>query len=607
MSLTSGFFDAMEQGEGNYDRVYTAAEFAHYFSLLVGNGVFPSPDTGLNVLASNPASMTVEIGDGSGWINGYFVTVNGGHSVTLEAASGAGTRIDSIIMQWNSNDRKINIIAKSGTAGGDPQPVELQRDAELWELELAQITVGAGVSSVVQTKIKDMRADETRCGLVTALLKGIDPSSFLRQSEAEFNQWFETVMNKISDEDVAGSLLKMITEVDNREKEHYTELFEKVDGSLDKASMIKPLNDVYGYKKISIAVKVITNVDSISAGSLSIYDSIWHAKSQRLFLSLYDSSSNTLTLRVQYINKVTNKWSTSSITVNSSAYSRYYRLMFSNGDYTIIQYQYSSSTTLYIYKCTVSSDGSVSLKLHKTISITNMIAKVGLPLEGLSQDITKIMFVYNTNKMVVNVETGSIETFTTPTTYTYGSLNDGYINTFLLSDGSIVCSYSSGIGIITPDKKEHLFPTRTLYGQGCIDPSGKYIYLSGQSNYLVISRDTYEIVKTISTDSPSGIFKFGDSLYNSNLQVYLNDTFDKVSALTYVSAGSDFDFYIIDSNVNKAALTLNPKKDTNGRYPTSGAANINGLILTKGSSSESTSLFIPTDKTTTKCFVTMEE
>lgn len=219
MSLTSGFFDAMEQGEGNYDRVYTAAEFAHYFSLLVGNGVFPSPDTGLNVLASDPASMTVKIGDGSGWINGYFVTVAGGHSVTLEAASGAGTRIDSIIMQWNSNDRKINIIAKSGTASGNPQPVTLQRDAELWELELAQITVGAGVSSVDQTKIKDMRADSDRCGLVTALLKGIDPSTFLKQSEAEFNQWFSTIMNKISSEDVAGSLLKMITEVDNRSKE----------------------------------------------------------------------------------------------------------------------------------------------------------------------------------------------------------------------------------------------------------------------------------------------------------------------------------------------------------------------------------------------------
>lgn len=219
MSLTSGFFDAMEQGEGNYDRVYTAAEFAHYFSLLVGNGVFPSPDTGLNVLASDPASMTVKIGDGSGWINGYFVTVAGGHSVTLEAASGAGTRIDSIIMQWNSNDRKINIIAKSGTASGDPKPVDLQRDAELWELELAQITVGVGVSSVDQTKIKDMRADSDRCGLVTALLKGIDPSSFLEQSEAEFNKWFQTIMNKISSEDVAGSLLKMITEVDNRSKE----------------------------------------------------------------------------------------------------------------------------------------------------------------------------------------------------------------------------------------------------------------------------------------------------------------------------------------------------------------------------------------------------
>lgn len=35
MSYTSGFFDAVDQGGGDYDRVYSASSFAHYFSLLV--------------------------------------------------------------------------------------------------------------------------------------------------------------------------------------------------------------------------------------------------------------------------------------------------------------------------------------------------------------------------------------------------------------------------------------------------------------------------------------------------------------------------------------------------------------------------------------------
>lgn len=239
MSLSSGFFDAVQVGD-SYDRVYSASDFAHYFSLLVGNGVFPSPETGLNVLATKPASMTVTIGDGSGWINGYFVTVKGGFSVVLDAASGTMNRIDSIIAQWNNTDRKINIIKKKGTPSASPTPVTLQRDAEIWEIELAQITVEVGVSSISQTKIKDMRADENRCGIVTALLKSINPSTFLKQSEAEFDAWFQTVMNKISDEDVAGSLLAMITNVDNREQSHYNELSSKIQ-SLSSIDLIDTL------------------------------------------------------------------------------------------------------------------------------------------------------------------------------------------------------------------------------------------------------------------------------------------------------------------------------------------------------------------------------
>lgn len=53
MSYTSGFFDAMDLGGGNYDREYSAAVFAHYFSLLVKNGVFPDPSTGMQVKASS--------------------------------------------------------------------------------------------------------------------------------------------------------------------------------------------------------------------------------------------------------------------------------------------------------------------------------------------------------------------------------------------------------------------------------------------------------------------------------------------------------------------------------------------------------------------------
>ena len=75
MSYKSGFFDAQDLGEGNFDRVYNSADLAHYFSLFVGNGVFLNPTTSLQVSSQSTPNMSVRVALGSGWINGYFITV----------------------------------------------------------------------------------------------------------------------------------------------------------------------------------------------------------------------------------------------------------------------------------------------------------------------------------------------------------------------------------------------------------------------------------------------------------------------------------------------------------------------------------------------------
>lgn len=556
MSLTSGFFDAMEQGEGNYDRVYTAAEFAHYFSLLVGNGVFPSPDTGLNVLTSDPESMTVKIGDGSGWINGYFVTVAGGHSVTLEAASGAGTRIDSIIMQWNSNDRKINIIAKSGTASGDPQPVELQRDAELWELELAQITVGAGVSSVDQTKIKDMRSDETRCGLVTALLKGIDPSTFLKQSEAEFNQWFETVMNKISSEDVAGSLLKMITEVDNREKEHYTEL----SSFTDKASKIKS-DDSDKYKSVHTVAKVITPVvQAPTTGHTYAYTAI-HVPSKRVFFYKYNSSEDTAILEVYYKNMVTNKWSTHTIFSESTSGYNWNSILLTNGDYVVTLNRYHGMY-LSIYKITTNSDGSLSSSTIPGVTLGNSDISpiLGSPMGGIPRNITRFLLSQGSQNYILDVTAGTLETINLSKQPKNSRVDSSDyrkgLYPFILSNGATVLKNDSGFTIFSQDKKEYFF-SETIVGQGCIDTSGKYIYIPVSTGVLVISADTYEKIKTISTSNVGnkGIFSFNKRLYTSELVPYKDETFQKMEMPAIISE-SGIVFGSIHSNYTNTLFPL---------------------------------------------------
>lgn len=211
MSYTYGFFDAVDLGSGNYDRVYSSAEFSHYWALLVGDGVFGQPSTSLNVLAATPVAMSVKVAPGTGWIKGHYLTVpdNMDEVIAIPVANPSLPRIDSIIMALNNTDRDMKLYVRSGTAAASPKAVTLQRDADVWELELAQITVAAGAGNITQQAIKDMRADPNRCGIVTGLIDQFDISGFLTAAQASFDEWFEDVKSQLGD-DVAGNLLNLI-------------------------------------------------------------------------------------------------------------------------------------------------------------------------------------------------------------------------------------------------------------------------------------------------------------------------------------------------------------------------------------------------------------
>ena len=211
MSYTYGFFDAVDLGSGNYDRVYSSAEFSHYWALLVGDGVFGQPSTSLNVLATAPVAMRVKVAPGTGWIKGHYLTVpdNMDEVIAVPVANPSLPRIDSIIMALNNTDRDMKLYVRSGTAAASPKAVTLQRDADVWELELAQITVAAGAGNITQQAIKDMRTDPDRCGIVTGLIDQFDVSGFLTAAQASFDEWFKNVKGQLGD-DVAGNLLNLI-------------------------------------------------------------------------------------------------------------------------------------------------------------------------------------------------------------------------------------------------------------------------------------------------------------------------------------------------------------------------------------------------------------
>ena len=209
MSYTSGFFDAVDQGNGNYDRIYDAASFAHYFSLLIKNGVFPNPSTGLQVKASSAPNMTVSVQPGSAWINGYYFTLKDTPEVLTIQSNATLFRIDSVILGLNYTSREIKPYVRSSAVSSAPSAVTLQRDGSVYELELARVLVGPGVTQIVQTNITDMRTNTASCGIVAGTIDQIDTTDLFTQYSAAFNDWFEGIKADLG-EDVAGNLLTKI-------------------------------------------------------------------------------------------------------------------------------------------------------------------------------------------------------------------------------------------------------------------------------------------------------------------------------------------------------------------------------------------------------------
>lgn len=204
----SGFFNAERDSQGNYDRMYKAEDLAQFFSSFISNGIFPSPSTNLQVMANG--DMTVTIKAGKAGINGYQYFNDADLILPIGVADGVLNRIDRIALRLDVANRAINVIAKKGTFASSPTATPLQRDADAYELALADIYVGAGVTSITQANITDLRQNSSVCGWINSILS-VDSATLFNQWTDAFNRWFTTARGTLST-DSAGNLFNMISD-----------------------------------------------------------------------------------------------------------------------------------------------------------------------------------------------------------------------------------------------------------------------------------------------------------------------------------------------------------------------------------------------------------
>ncbi len=271
----SGFFNSV-----NGDRKYKAEDFANYFNKFITNGVFPNPSTNLQVMAGDGMNVVVKIG--SAWINGYVYDNTTDLILPVDPADGVLNRIDRVVLRYDTINREIKAKIKKGTFASAPVAPSLQRDADAFELALADISIAKGIVSISQAYITDTRLNTGLCGIVNSLIQ-VDTTTLLNQYEAgmqakeaqftqDFNDWFATIQAAL-DGDTAGNLLNLINN-HKSDKNNPHEVTAAQIGAASAAELEALQEDVethladYALKGIygdnGSGTKAVTNIDTIT-------------------------------------------------------------------------------------------------------------------------------------------------------------------------------------------------------------------------------------------------------------------------------------------------------------------------------------------------------
>ena len=173
------FFNALPDAESatGYDRNYNADDLSNFLSIVCDTGVVKTNTAntqpqGLKVVAAS--GMTINVNAGKAAIKGKGFINEAIESLTVTANGTASNRYDYVVIKYDNNVsvRDITIELRTGTSS-IPTVASLTRNAKVYELMLAYITVAPSATSIAQTNITDTRGNADLCPWFTAV-KGYD-------------------------------------------------------------------------------------------------------------------------------------------------------------------------------------------------------------------------------------------------------------------------------------------------------------------------------------------------------------------------------------------------------------------------------------------------
>jgi hypothetical protein len=136
----------------------TEAQFSQLFRRLQSSGVSGSPATTDLKASGDSSGMNVKVAAGYAIVRGHAYSNDAEVTLTIDAAN-SSPRIDSVVLRLNPTTNSITLAIVKGTAASSPSAPSLtQSDIDTFELLLAQVAVGASVTTISAGNVTDSRS-----------------------------------------------------------------------------------------------------------------------------------------------------------------------------------------------------------------------------------------------------------------------------------------------------------------------------------------------------------------------------------------------------------------------------------------------------------------
>ena len=183
---------------------YDAEDVSTYLCTRT-SGVY-SKDT--NYAVSVTGTRQITIAPGLAWINyddfkGVSACSREAVNLTVPDADSTLSRIDRVVLQFDTAANLTAVKLKTGTPAAAPEPPAILQNHNQYELGLCTVSVPAGSSVVTAADITDTRADEAVCGVMRDSVTGIPTAQLQAQALAIMTQLSTELHTKLDALDAA--------------------------------------------------------------------------------------------------------------------------------------------------------------------------------------------------------------------------------------------------------------------------------------------------------------------------------------------------------------------------------------------------------------------